>query len=133
MKTQYTNLQNVEEKIEEQYGTEDIDGDYFNVDEDRIWYDLQRIDIPEFELSARLGTYCVFEEDGYTPDFSLTQLYDSSDIRPSKYQYFENDGLYTSQHNYLRAIDSDKEESPNTPCIIHIENYEEIEEHEQIV
>lgn len=119
----------LDETLEEIYSEELIETYFFEQDEDQVWYDLLRVDFPKLNQSARQGTYYVKVdgEEEWVPDFGQTQVYDIKDTKSENYQYFENDGLATTLHNYLRATgyDVDNLNELGIPCEICIEDYEE--------
>ena len=81
--------------------------------------------IPELGYSARFGEYLIYDEeaDAYEADFSLTLIYDQNENDPSKYPYWEQDGIVIALYNFLNQPRKNNrvDDFENIKCVIEMD------------
>ena len=102
-------LDEVEDAIAESDEFEFGDADYPVVglcDSMRLELEPVLIHIPALDLLLRSGAVSVLDEDTgeFSPDSSVTAIYDGNDPEPGHWLYYEQDGFVTTVHNYMRAM-----------------------------
>lgn len=80
--------------------------DYLDVESDdnhRITTDNIRVVIPHYNVELRAGVYYEFDEESneFTPDWSMTLIYDIQSDDVTAYLAYEQDGMACSLSNYL--------------------------------
>lgn len=109
-------LDNIDDALENLYEEYDITDYIIDVDEsnDKINVFGYRVIIPEIGYSVREGVYlCEYEdEDELVADFALSLIYYADEEDPSKYLYWEQDGIEVSLHNFLSIAD-EKDKTKN--------------------
>lgn len=97
------NISQIDEEMDKVYEAHEIAQEVVQDDGGRIWVDMLRADMPDLGLSLRQGVYCELYDGQYQPDFAITLLYEMGD-ESGNYIYFEQDGPYTTLHNYLGGV-----------------------------
>ncbi len=94
-------------------------------DKDSIEVQGVRVIISELGYSARFGEYLIYDEeaDAYEADFSLTLIYDQNENDPSKYLYWEQDGIVIALYNFLNQTRKNKrvDDLENIKCVIEMD------------